>query len=477
MPAWGWIMPTVDVPINKGTLPDYNPQFGYPQLFNWYVGEGGSIYPTPGLISLANITGIRFTHYTVFNGGRRIVVTGDTIYTVSNSGARDIVASITNSGLAVQISENLQNQIVIVDGRTAWLYDQRANIFRVLNSDDGLQVGNPGSTTSINSYIIIFDISTGIWQASDPNNATVYNVLQIQEMDTQSGSPVAVDTIDNNLFIFGSIGIERWQPTIVTNPFLPPFQKDLNYKQNFGAISTASVFSATDRIYFLSSLYIPMELRTNGVRVLVPREKGDIEPTNSGMARIISQYVDAKTPIGTFYTFRGNFFYALTYLQTGISWVFVNNTSTWFLTDELVVSASNGIESVATNNGLFNLSLIVDYKTRYWQSERMQNYKGQQTYRNLVNGAEAKINQGLSQESLAVIGQPQSDSPQYLHLQFSKDSVSWGNVVRRPIGLTGERQTKTFWPMSMATGPDLTARLTYTGALNLCIEKFTLTLN
>lgn len=470
-------MPTVDVPINKGTLPDYNTQFGYPQLFNWYVGEGGSLYPTPGLNLLADITGIRFQYYSIFNGGTRVVVTDDTIYTVSNSGAIVIISSITNSGLAVQISENLQNQMVIVDGRTAWLYDQRANIFRTLGSGDGLQIGNPGSTTSINSYIIIFDISTGIWQASDPNNAAVYNALQIQEMDTQSGLPVAVDTIDNNLFIFGSIGIERWQPTIVTNPFLPPFQKDLNYKQNFGAISTASVFSATDRIYFLSSLYIPMELRTNGVRVLVPQKKGDIEPTNSGMARIISQYVDAKTPIGTFYTFRGNFFYALTYLKTGISWVFVNNTNTWFLTDDLVVSASNGIETVATNNGIFNLSLIPSYKTRYWQSERMQNYKGQQTYRNLVNGAEAKINQGLSQELLAVIGQSQSSAPQYLHLQFSKDSVSWGNVVRRTIGLTGKRNDLTIWRMNMATSADLTTRLTYTGNLNLCIEKFTLTLN
>lgn len=459
-------MPTLDIPINKGTLPDFNTQLGYPKLFNWFVGESGYLYPTPGLALISAITGIRKIHYTVFDGGRFVVVTDSTVYRVSKSGALNIIASITNSGEPVFIAENLQNQVVIVDGQTAWLYDQAAGgTFNEITETQGLQLQKPGSATAINSFIVILDTGTGYWQASAANNANSYNALQIQEMDSQSGVPIAVATVDDGLFIFGSIGIERWQPTIVTNPFLPPFQKDMTYKDNLGVISANSIFEAVDKVYFLSSYYIPMELSKAGVRALTP--DGDSNPKTSGIAKIFSQYTDIEDCYGTFYSFAGNFYYHLSFLKENISWVWCVNSKKYCLSDDLVVSASNGIQTIATSQGIYNLTFTLPYKHRYWISERTVNYKGQQPVRNLLNGCEVRITQGESQPK----------EPQYLELQTSLDSISWSNTVKKPIGLTGKRNDRTIWNTNVASPYEFTFRLDYYGASNICIEKFTATIN
>ncbi len=455
-----------EIPINKGSMPDWNKRFGNPELFNMFVGESGFPYCTPGLKALALFENGAKVWFTPFRGGSFIVVTKTSVIRVSLDGAITFIQSIVASGQPVQIAENLQNQVGIADGRFAYVFDQRAATFTKLSSvSNNFDIANPISVTTVNSFMIWLG-ENGEWIPSSPNNALLYDAEQANRISSALTSAKGVSSIYNNLFIFGLTGIERWEATLQTNVYLRPFQRDNNFEQNFGALSTNCIVNAINRIYFLSSLFVPMALTSQGI-VELP-QKSDKEPkTTTGWARIISELPDKERVAGSFYSFRGNYFFQMTFQKENFALVYNQNSNTMHEVDDIIISSAKNNEVVLTPDGLYRLDLSQNYKRRSITLPRVTLYKGQKTTRNLLNGVEIRIAQGYSQ----------SIEPQDLELSLSLDSESWMNVIRIPIGKTGKRNNLAIWRSNVAFQYEITPKIEYFGSYNFNIEKFTLDIN
>ena len=454
-------MKVVNVPINKGSMPDWNKRFGDPTLINMFCGMNGNLYCTPGLKLISDIKNIRAIKLTAFNGGQIIVVTRDRVLRVALDGSISTSITIAFSGAQVQITENLVNQVGIADGKFGYVLDQNLNIITKLTPlDNNFAVVSPISVVVLDSYMIWLG-ANGIWQISVANQAVQYDPEGLQKIDSTLSEAKTLALNDNNIFIFGSTGIERWVPTLNTNIYFFPFQKDTNFNKDFGAISSNSVVSAIDKIYFMSSRFIPMYIDAQGV-VELPMSK-----EVSGIAKIISQYEDLEQCVASFYSFRGNYFYHITFAKQGVSWVYNQKSNTITNSTDLVLSSAQNDEIVATSDGLFQLSIEQDYRKRTFITERMTLDNGQSTTRNLLNGIEIKLVEGYAQPI----------EPQEIELSLSLDSDSWLNVIKVPIGKTGARNNLYIQRTNVSFQHEVSIKIEYHGNYNLAIEKLTLTIN
>lgn len=452
----------INIPINKGARPDWQIRLGYPKAFNFYVGESGSLYSTPGKTKIspdAPDQDARAIHYSKYSGGRKFVVTKTKILYINSEGGFVEVATIKNSGLPVQIDENIQNQVGIVDGKKFYVYDQKANSgsgeFVIMGDGQGFELETPISIVVINTITVVLDKKTNTWVISDVNNMLTFPVWSPPTIDSQSTQAVSLEIMNNNLYIFGTTGIERWVPTTANSPYLFPFSKDTNYWVPFGGIATNGVTEGKNELFFLSSNYTPMVLNAYGYKDL-------IDPKD-GFSRIISQYSDVNNCVCSYSTFRGNNWVYFTFVDTGISWVYNKNSNTMHQVDDLVIDSLQDYEVIATPEGIYEYSLTPDHKHRTFLSELVRLQKGTQPNRELLNAFELQIIQGQTQSPSA---------EERMELTLSLDGLSWTNTVWRPWGKTGHRNDVMSWSMNLAA-QEVMYRVDYYGSLDLTISKAT----
>lgn len=467
-----------DIPLIPGVMPDWNIRLGNAQLKNMYANNN-RLYCSPGLLLTSAIPNIRAVHYTAFNGGSYVVVTRNNVYNIGLSGSLNLIGSIVFSNQAVKIDENLQYQVTIVDGggAYAYVYDQQAKSFTKIGTTQGIdeRLKTICGVVVINTFTIILS-REGWFQISNPNNALSYNEGYVAQMDPSLTTGVALASLDNNLYIFGSTGIERWEPGL-TNDYAFPFTRDSNYRSDYGAASAGSVVRAIDEVYFLSSYFVPMVLTGRGARELIDDQNLDEQgrsQKSSGIARIIGDYTNISQAYGSFYTIKGNYFYQLTFLESTIGWVCNVKNKIWAYSDDLITASPQKEiqEIVGTTTGLYQLTntpLVGVAKHRLFIADRIPIWSGMQPYRKTVNGFEVRMVQGdLQTDSTGIYVNPYN---QFMQLSLSIDGLTYGNIVSEPIGKTGERQAVTNWGANI-TCQEITPKLEYWGDLDLCIEKF-----
>jgi hypothetical protein len=457
----------IKIAVNRGTRPDYETRINYPQLFNMFVGGSGYSYTDPGLSKLspdAPDEGARAVHYSSYNGGRFFTVTQTQVIEESFDGTGyRIIATINNSGQPVQISENAQHQVIFVDGEKAYVYSQQATppTFVTLSDDQEFTLNSPISVKVVNNIGAVLDAQTNSWIVSGANDLLLWPPLQFNSVDSTLTKAVSLETVDNNLFIFGTTGIERWVPNTGNSPYIFPFDKDTSYRQSVGAISTNAIANGFGEngdynvLYFLSSKFVPMSLSSIGLKE-VPTED-----YKAGLARILSSYEDATKCEASFYIFKGNYTFAMTFVETGICWRYCVNSDTLSTGDDLIVSSVDASPVVATPDGIFTLVQQPQMrKRRTWIGDNMQPYKGQQPSRSTMCALDVQILQGLAHQG-----------KEELELSFSLDGQqTWTNTVNRPIGATGQRNAQTTWVMNIAA-KQFTPRVSYYGNLEFTIRE------
>jgi hypothetical protein len=451
----------IKVPINLGEAPDYETQINYPKLFNMFVGGSGSIYTDPGLSKLSENApddNARALHYSRYRGGRYFFVTDDQFIEISLDGSvYTVIADIKNTGQAVQIVENDQFQIGFVDGRNAYVYSQGDTpVFTRLSSVQGFNLLSPISITVLNNIAAVLDRETNSWIISDPNNMMSWPVLDyVATLDSALTQGLSLKTLNNNLYIFGTTGIERWVPNTGNNPYLFPFDKDTSYRQEFGGISTKGIVNGFERIYFLSSKYVPMELTVVGLNELSD------ESYKAGLAKILSDYPDVTKCEASFYSFKGNYFFAMTFRETGICWRYCVNSQTYSTGDDLIISALTTYQVVATSSGVYNLTLLPQKKKRRtFVSSTIKYYKGANPNRTNLSYVDLQMVQGAFHVD-----------PEFIELTISLDGQkTWTNTIKRRIGRTAERNSQCIWNMNIAA-KQFVFMISYYGQLDFTIEN------
>jgi hypothetical protein len=357
------------------------------------------------------------------------------------------------------MSENLQNQVGITDKQNFYVLSQADNdLFVLMGETQGFVFKTPISITVLNSIAIVLDLETGGWAISDPNQMLSFppldNVAKISSSLTQASS---LQTLDDNLYIFGTTGVERWVPNSGNNPFLFPFAKDNNFRVDYGSLSTNGTQRGFNEIFFLSSKLIPMLLTVSGAKDIA-------EP---GLAKVISSYPDKDKAETSFYTYLDNYFFSIYFPVSKISWVYCTDSRTWSNIDDKIICSVPRENIVGTDLGVFELTNDNNFsssKLRLFQSERIAEYKGLEPYRNVVNALEVRLIQGFIQSS--------EEEQQHLSLKISTDSEEFGNTVISYIGNTGERNARTIWRCNIAA-TEFTFNIQYQGSYNLTIEKIT----
>jgi hypothetical protein len=447
-----------EIPINKGSRPDWQVRLGYPNAFNLFVGDSGYLYSTPGKTKIATNApdqNARAVYYSKYKGGRYFVVTKNSIIYIKTDGTYKNIATIINSGQYVQIAENDQNQIGIVDGKKTYVISQRDNdAFHILDSSNGYNITTPISIVVLNTFTIILDRVSNTWIVSNANNMLSYPNENFPIVSDQSTQGVGLAVMNNNLYILGTAGIERWVPQTSNSPYLFAFAKDNNYQVPFGAISSAGISEGENEIFFLSSKFTPMVLNPNGYNDL-------LDPV-SGFSRIVSQYSDFSTCSVSYSTFRGNSFLYMTFLDTGISWVYNKKSKTLHQVDDLVIDALQNYEVIALPDGIYKYSLTPDHKHRSFTTELIRYQKGIYPNRQLLNGVDLQIIQGLIQ--------PDPEVDERIELTLSLDGQSWTNTVPRVLGKTGQRNAVLQWNLNLAC-QEVMYRFDYYGSLDLTISK------
>jgi len=447
----------ITIPINKGSRPDWQTRLGYPNAYNLFVGDSGYVYSTPGkkrLSENAPDEDARAIHYSKYAGGRYFYVTKTKIYYINSEGGYKEIATIKDTGLPVEIDENIQNQVGFVDGKKFYVYSQSTSDFTVVGTDQGFELTSPISIAVINSITVVLDKKTNSWVISDPNNMLSYPVWTPPKIDSNSTQAVGLEVMSNNLYILGTTGIERWVPTTSNSPYLFPLSKDTSYFCPFGAIGTAAITQGKNEIFFLSSTYEPMVLNARGW--------GTVYPESEGFSKIISQYEDVDDCVCCYSTFRTYKFVYFTFVNTGISWVYNQNSNTMHQVDDLVIDALENYEVIATPEGIFNYSLTPDHKHRSLTTEIVRLQKGSQPNRQLLNAFELQIIQGLVQ----------ANPNERMELTISLDGLSWSNTVWRPWGKVGHRNAVMTWSLNIAA-QEAMYRIDYYGNLDLTISKAT----
>jgi hypothetical protein len=413
----------INIPLDIGSLPSVDLQVNNARLKNAFVNEKKELQLLPNLLLQTLSEGTRAILKSTYRDRWIIVKFSEVSF--YEEGIITFVGNITHSTNPVRLEENLQNQVTIVNKTGAWVFSQQENTFLKLDTSNGFDIAEPADVTVLDTITIV--VGGNEWIVSEANNALVWNANEVKEGDTKLGDLTGVRALDNNLFIFGKGGVQRWVPSIERVPNSFPFTQDPTYRDEFGCISTASLLSENNEIFYLS--------KNGQIRRMTPY--GGETITNDGISNIIGQYSDTTGSFGSYYYHKGYYLYQLTFPDTKEAWIYNSVAKKWSESDELII----GFDELAIkDDGIYEFTS--DYSDEYHeiviQTPYMETSSKNMTARSVMNSVILILTQGKSRLS----------SAQICDLQISKDNVLYGNRSRQKFSSVAKRLRQLRWYMN-----------------------------
>lgn len=446
------------VPINLGSAPQIDTQVSYPRLRNGFVG-GSAIYFLPQFEEILSLIGAQAIHFTSFND-QYVVVSKTAIY-YFNGTALTLIASITQTISAIQVTENRDHQIIIVNGTFAYVFSQKTSILTTLGATQGFDITNPVDVLVLNTFTIIAGGTDKKWSVSSPNNALIWAANDIVVTDENFGELSGLGEADNNLFVFGEFSVQRWVPAIERTIYDFPFSQDPNFRQQYGAISTASIVSQDNAVYYLSNDNHVRKISNNQVKRL----------TTPGIALQIEVCNNTRESVGTSYFHKGTYFYHLS-LSTE-SWVFNLDNNTWSESDLFLqdVSIQKFVSTITTSNvSTFALQQDRIGKLGLFLQTQKGNLLLQTSRINFSRSA--PFPRITLRQVVAILSQGNESHPdlQIADLAVSMDNLLFGNNVRVALAKAGKRVVQARWFMNL-NGTSFTFRFLFVTNFDIGIES------
>ena len=417
-------------PLNIGTLPESDRQVNDPRLREGFVNKEGHVQLLPNLTLNRSFTNLRAVFKSKFNDRTIVVDNKDVIYI--EYGITNKVGEIIETANAVRIDENVQGQVVIVNGSGAWVFDQPTDGFFKLNADNnGFDLINPVDVVELNTFIIIVSGDDNKWIVSLANNALQYAGNEVVVTDNSLGKLTGCEHWNNNLFIFGENGVQRWIPSIERTTFDFPFSQDPTYRDEYGCVQTGSLLSENNRLFYLSENGQIRLLSPSGIEII----------TNDGIELILSSY-DASQARASYFYFDGYYFYIISFLNDDNSFVYCPLTKKWSETSQLWVdfSGKGGTKGlVALKDGLYELTtdmssgknVVIKTQFVYPKSPQLE-------YRAILATVILESTQGKGE----------TQERELCWLSLSKDNILFGNEVGIDFSKTAERLFQIRWHLT-----------------------------
>lgn len=426
-------------PINLGTLPAIDTQVNNPRLRGAFVNRDAQVQLLPNIKKRYNFQNARDVLQSTFNN-RQIVATQREVFYIENENVVK-VGEITSTAFPVRMDENTQNEVTIVNGAGAWVFQQRTGGFSKLDSaNNGFSLLNPVDVCVLNTITIIVGGTDRQWQVSEANNAIQYDGQLVVVTDNSMGELSGCEDLNNNLYIFGTGGVQRWVPSIERLPTDFPFTEDPTYRDDFGCISTGSLLAENNEIFYLSSNGQIRRMDTAGNRSTI---------TNDGIENIIANYFNPSNSFGAYFYHKGYYLYSLSFPDNKNTFVYCPLAQKWSESDDLWLGFAAPKRSIQTGSsmplagsvlltdGVYELTS--DYTDRFHELIIQTPYVYPQPPKPYNRVTIGTVYLELTQ------GKGVSADPQPCWLQMTKDNVVYGNRVKRFLSPTAKRLQQLRW--------------------------------
>lgn len=416
------------LPINIGTLPADDLQVNRSQLLGGFVNSEHEIQLLPHLTKAHDFSNAKAILSSTFKS-RIIVATQSEVFYIQE-GSVNKVGDLISTVLPVRMAENAQNQVTIVNGSGAWVFDQNTTGFSQLNSaSNGFDLANPVDVTVLNTITIVVGGTDKEWIVSDANDAVQYAGNEVKETDENMKNLTGVRALDNNLFIFGQGGVQRWVPATERLPSSFPFSEDPTYRDEYGCVATGSLVGKNNEIYYLSE--------SGQVRMMTAQ--GALTLTNDGIENIITGYSDKDMAFGSYFYHKGYYLYQLTFETAENAFVFCPLSKKWSESDDLIRAYS---DSPLLADGVYDFD--TNYTTEYKKISMTTPY-----IKPNPTDMTKRVKLGLVMLEMTQ-GKNESADVQLCFLQISKDNVLFGNRVKKSFSPVGKRLFQFRWYVSLA---------------------------
>lgn len=403
-------------------------------------------------------------------------VWGDTLYRFGSDNVTPyIVGSVTDNGLPVTMTDNGQGRyFFLTDGVSAYSSlmadgDGIATLKVVQmpiipGSDIGGGTGvviSPSHCAFIAQRLVVNASGTSYFfygDLTDPTTMDGGTIFQDGNFysDESSGDTIsALKVVNGSLVTLGFRSYSVWRPTSNQDN---PLSVTSGTSNAIGIDAPFSLAGVDDKLFWLAS----SDVGTLGVYML---QNTSIKRVSTmGIDETLMTLNNRSRAIACAYSYKGNFFYVLTFLSEGRTFVYDAGVDKWH--ERLSRNFSTGAWDVwlynylTVANGVIYAGVIKDGSALVTLSDdRYYEWDGRQILREgwskpMFDGLEPMTIQELtldmqvgSTEILSGIG-----AEPVVMLQISRDGgYSWSNISKRSLGKQGNYRKKISW-FGLGTG-------------------------
>jgi len=181
-------------------------------LFPVIDGQGGknviALFGSPGLLQWSDPSHAAEVRAVYANETYLYAVIGNRAYRFDTAGtAVQMTGTITNSAGYASMSENYDDEILIVDEPDGYILDTTTNAVTAIAA-----VGFPSATNGIqqDGYFIVTKQNSADWQFSGLNAGTLWDILDIYQADSQPDFLLACISTGRDLWFLGNSTTEVW---------------------------------------------------------------------------------------------------------------------------------------------------------------------------------------------------------------------------------------------------------------------------
>lgn len=199
--------------------------------------------------------------------------------------------------------------------------------FRTLSSLDNFPT-NIGSITFLNSYFLLGKNNTTLFYASQLNDGTTYDPLDVANKESSPDSITALGNSHGELWIFGGISAEVWTAVIPAPATGMPFSPLVGGVLKVGCPAPASLISINDNLIWLDSRGL---ISQSGVSTVLRDTNTGLmaQPVSDDATGALFQKYDYTQAISMTYIDKGHLMYQISFLGDKVTWVLDLMTALW----------------------------------------------------------------------------------------------------------------------------------------------------
>lgn len=406
--------------------------------------EVSALVGTPGLGLFSTLPQLRIRGGHEVNG-RCFFVAGLGLYELFGDGTYILRGSVTSSYAPVSMSNN-GTQIVIVDGTTnGFILTLSSNVYAQITDPDFL---GADTVDFVDGYFVFNKPNTGIYYISAINDGSDYDALDFATAEGQTDNLVAVKTVHNEVWLFGTQSVEVAYDS-GSSPF--PFSRIQGALMDYGCAAAFSVVKAANTVFWLgndrqgigtvwmASGYQPQRVSTEAVEIA------------------IQGYSSISDAVAYTYQEDGHHFYVINFPVANTTWVYDIRMDAWH--ERSFLNTYTGINERHRGQChvfCFGKHLIGDYANGNIYIQDLDTYTDDGNPIKRLR-ASPYLHDDLGylyhyrlqldmEHGVGLVSGSDADTDPEIILQWSDDgAITWSNEHKVKVGKIGERKTRAVW--------------------------------